>query len=245
MRQVPRFAVIGNGRMAKHMAYYFDALHVSYQSWARRTHTPSQLADILEQSTHVLLLISDNAIDSFIQECELSSPQYSSLIKIHFSGSLVSPFAYSAHPLQSFADELYSLSEYEAIPFVLDENSPDFKALLPGLKNPHYRIISSDRAYYHAMCVMANNFSTILWQKFFLEMTGRFNINQKDLLPFLNQSFRNLAKDPAAALTGPIPRNDTLTLQRNLAALKRDDFYPIYKAFFEKYFPEASDEIHS
>ena len=61
---------------------------------------------------------------------------------------------------------------------------------------------------------------------------------KEDLLPFLNQTFQNIAKNPSTALTGPIPRKDTLTLKRNLSALEGDDFHPIFKAFIEKYFPE-------
>lgn len=245
MRQVPRYALIGRGRMAKHMCHYFDGLGLLYQTWCRAEHSPEELSDILSQSTHVLLLISDNAIHDFIEQYQLNMPQYAHLIKIHFSGSLISPLAYSAHPLQTFAHECYSLSEYEALPFIIQEDGPSFEELLPGLRNPHYRISSSDKPYYHAMCMKANNFTTILWQKFFGEMAERFHIPQKDLLPFLKQTFQNIEKDPSTALTGPIPRKDTQTLKRNLLALEGDDFQPIFKAFIETYFPEIQNEIHS
>ncbi len=238
MRQVPRYAVIGNGRMAKHICHYFDELKLPYQNWNRANHSPKKLAEILALSTHVLLLISDGSIADFIQQHHLITPEYTHLKIIHFSGALSVPGVYSTHPLQTFAVEFYSLPEYEAIPFIMEESDETFEKLLPGLKNPHYAIKSTDKAYYHAMCVMANNFSTILWQKFFKEMSSRFYINEKDLLPFLNQSFRNLAKNPDTALTGPIPRKDSVTLKRNLSALEKDDFYFIFRAFVEKFFPE-------
>lgn len=243
MRQVPQYAVIGRGRMAMHVCHYFDELGLSYRRWNRAHNTSAELSKILENSTHALLLISDGAINDFILEHRLN--QYSHVQKIHFSGSLISPLAFSAHPLQTFADENYTLDEYEALPFIIEENGPSFEALLPGLKNPHYRISPSDKPYYHAICVMANNFTTILWQKFFREMTARFEIKEKDLLPILNQTFKNIAKNPKTALTGPIPRKDTATLNRNLSTLKNDDFHQIFKAFVENYFPEIQDEIHS
>lgn len=244
MRQVPRYAVIGNGRMAQHICHYFDALGLAYENWSRSQQHPSELSTILEKSTHILILITDSQIEPFITEY-LGDAQYASLIKIHFSGSLASQMAYSAHPLQTFSGEHYNLAEYEAVPFILEKNSPNFEILLPGLKNPHYRISANDKAYYHALCVMSGNFTTLLWQKFFQEMERRFQIPHENLIPYLHKITQNLSKNSKSALTGPIARKDKATLSRNLSAFYQDDFQPIFKAFVETFVPEMKDEIHS
>ncbi len=244
MRQVPFYAIIGNGRIARHMCRYFDALGLVYSSWARAHNDFSELDQLLCQATHALILIKDSAIDHFIAEHIHGKPDYSHIRLIHFSGSLTSKYAYSAHPLQTFAKQLYELDVYQKIPFMVDEHAPAFKELLPGLTNPHYRIATADKPYYHALCVMANNFTTLLWQKFYNEMQTKFNCKPKDMLPFLTQTFINLMNEPATSLTGPIARQDLTTLTKNLTALKDDRFHTIFKAFVETFTVETTDETH-
>ena len=234
MRQVPYYVVIGNGRMATHLCYYFDCLAIKYHRWYRSGYTPSQLDPILSKATHALVLITDGAIERFIQSHILT--KYPHLTVVHFSGCLVSTFAYSAHPLQTFQQEKnYALDEYRQIPFIIDKRAPSFSELLPGLDNPHYRIAKEEKTYYHAMCVLANNVSTLLWQKFYREMTARFDIRQKDLNPFLKRTFQNIQANPESALTGPIARQDVQTLSQDLNALQGDPFYSVFKATIDQF----------
>lgn len=230
MRQVPKYAIIGNGRMALHMQHYLNFLSLDYATWSRAHDSIESLHSLLSISTHALILISDAAIDPFIETHIIS--RYPSLTLSHFSGSLQSKYAYSAHPLQTFAHSLLPLDDYKKIPFIISEG-PEFIDVLPGFVNPHYKIKCADKAYYHALCVMANNFTILLWQKFFTEMHHCFGVPQQDLQPFLKQTFHNLKQDYENALTGPIARGDTETLQRDLKALENDRFYGIFKAFIE------------
>lgn len=234
MRQVPNYAIIGNGRMANHICHYFDYLSIRYQRWYRSAHNYSQLDSILSSATHVLVLISDGAIESFVQKHILK--KHSDLITIHFSGCLSTSVAFSSHPLQTFKqDEIYSLDEYQRIPFVIDKHAPDFSTLLPGLDNPHYRIAAEDKPYYHAMCVLANNVTTLLWQKFYREMSERFGVEQKDVEPYLQRTLANIQANPETALTGPIARKDLETLDKNLTALSGDPFHPIFEAVIKQF----------
>jgi len=229
----PHYVIIGNGRMASHIAHYFDDLSITYHQWYRSAHNNAQLDEMLIHATHVLLLISDKAIETFIQEHQLNKHQH--LMLIHFSGCLVSSYAYGAHPLQTFNQSMYASSEYPCIPFMIDEHAPDFSDLLPGLDNPHYRIPASDKAYYHAMCVLSNNVSTLLWQKFYQEMKTRFDVRHEDLHPFLQRTCQNIQSDPASALTGPIARKDRETLERDLKALQGDPFYSVLKNIIHQF----------
>jgi predicted short-subunit dehydrogenase-like oxidoreductase (DUF2520 family) len=247
MRQVPkelitRYVIIGNGRMAKHMRFYFDSLDISYQTWIRSQQSEEDLADILTDATHVLLLISDDTIDSFIEHCS-TLVQNTKFKWIHFSGCLNSKYAFGAHPLMTFSHHLYPAREYQKIPFTIEAGDWSFADLLPGLPNPHYVISKSQKAYYHALCVMANNFSTLLWQHFFTEMQTQFAFKKTDLLPFLQQTFSNIEENPETALTGPISRRDKIALAKDLAALKEDKHFAIFAAFVKAYLPEAEPYV--
>jgi predicted short-subunit dehydrogenase-like oxidoreductase (DUF2520 family) len=163
-------------------------------------------------------------------------------IKIHFSGSLVTRKAYGAHPLMTFGPELYTLEKYLAIPFVVDEKAPLFSDLLPGLHNPNVRLSEKQKAKYHALCVMAGNFSCILWQKLFTGLGQEFGIPPHTADMYLRQQTENLLTNYQGALTGPLARGDEATIARNIRALDGDPFKKIYEAFVEAY-PLAKEQM--
>lgn len=243
MRGIPHYLIIGNGRVARHFQHYFSQLKLSFDTWHR--HEPfEQLQKKLGQATHVLVLITDKSINSFIQE-NLKTHA----MRIHFSGSLVSELAYGAHPLMCFNEQFYSLEQYKQIPFIIDEDAPAFEELLPGLTNTHVRLKKSLKAKYHALCVMSGNFSCLLWQKLFSTFEKEFNLPHTIAHPYLQQQTQNILHNYQTALTGPLVRNDQETLAKNLAALENDPFQQIYQSFiscFDKLSPKIirSDEIY-
>lgn len=229
MQQVPHYAVIGNGRMATHMCFYLSALGLTYQQWHRQQGVQA-LITLLHQSTHVLVLITDQQIQPFIENYLLH--QSSALEIVHFSGALTIKGADSAHPLQSFVDKkAYSLEEYKAMPFILSNPNLTLNDILPGLPNAAYYVPPEQRPYYHAMCVLANNVSTILWHKFYAELQTRYGIESKHIRPFLQRTFQNIADSNGTALSGPIARHDHKTLQKNIEALEGDPLQGILKCF--------------
>ncbi|MBK2257646.1 2-dehydropantoate 2-reductase PanG [Francisella philomiragia] len=232
MQQVPRYVIVGNGNVAAHMCYYFECLKLDFRQWSRNE-SLDQLDKLLDNGTHVLVLIKDSEIQNFVDKYLTNKSKR--LIVIHFSGLLDIENAYSAHPLQSFPDKnLYSLDEYKSIAFVTCDRSIAFSELLPKLPNANFCIDKSQKAYYHAMCVLANNVSTLIWQKFYTEMQNRFGINQEYLTPFLETTFKNI-KHNHHALSGPIARGDSLTLQKDLNALIDDDFYDVFRAIVNQF----------
>lgn len=231
MKQVPTYAIIGNGRLARHFAYYFNLLKIPFLQWSRSTHSKSDLQNTASNASHILLLISDKAIEAFIND----HPFLNNKILIHFSGSLITPLAFGTHPLMTFSNELYDLKTYEAIPFIYEENAPSFSDLFPQLPNPHYPLSSSLKPLYHTLCVMSNNFTTLLWQKFYQELSQTLKLPIDAIHPILQQTFHNLLNDPHSALTGPLARNDKSTISSNLNTLKNDPFHNVYKAFLETY----------
>ncbi len=230
MRQVPRYLLIGNGRLARHLRVYFAEMQLPFQTW-QRGQDLLLLRAYLREASHVLLLISDQAIEPFIEAYLRESPA----ILIHCSGSLVSSKAFGVHPLMSFASTTYPLDFYKKIPFVIDEGGPAFAELLPGLPNPHAYLNAALKPKYHALCVLAANFSCMLWQKLLRDFKGGLGLPQDLAQPFLWRQMMNLLEAPEQALTGPLVRQDHLTIQNNLAALEGDAFQKIYQQFVEVY----------
>jgi hypothetical protein len=225
-RDAPSFGIVGDGRVARHFHHYLTQLGLSVRSWSRRAgSTPAP--DALAPCRTVLLLIPDGAIVPFVE----AWPGLAHARLVHFSGALVTSVAFGAHPLMTFGPDLYDLETYRAIPFVVDEGGPPFEDLLPGLPNPSFAIPAAARAYYHALCVMAGNFSTLLWQKLFRELETRFGIPASAAHPYLAAITANLLADAGRALTGPLSRGDAATIADNLRALEGDPFHAVYSAF--------------
>ena len=231
MRQVPHYLIIGNGRVAKHFKHYFSLLKIPFSSW-NKAETTLDLKNKLSHASHALVLISDDAINSFIEK---HFNENNNAIWIHFSGSLVSPIAIGAHPLMSFNSGFYILDHYKNIPFILDHDAPEFERILPGLPNPHAYLNKNLKAKYHALCVLSGNFSCLLWQKLFSDFKKEFHFPASIAHPYLLQQTQNLISDFNTALTGPLVRNDKHTIEKNLQALNGDFFQEIYKAFVDCY----------
>lgn len=235
MRQVPDtesppVGIVGDGRVAGHLRRYFQLLRQPVRTWARR-HATTDPDEALAGCGTILLLITDSAIAPFVS----AWPALTTHRLVHCSGALVTPVAEAAHPLMTFGEQHYDLDTYRRIPFIVDEGGTPFSRLLPGLPNPSFTIRPADRPYYHALCVMAGNFSALLWLKLFREFEGRLGIPASAAHPYLAQVTANLQHDPEGALTGPLVRGDVDTVRANMAALHGDRFQAVYAAFERAY----------
>jgi len=217
---------VGDGRVARHFCRYFHLLGRPFLAWSRRTSTVPP-PEALASCPTVLLLIRDEAIEPFVG----AWPALRDRRLVHCSGGLVTPVAEAAHPLMTFGPELYDLDTYRTIPFVLDSGGTPFPQLLPGLPNPFFTIPAAERPCYHALCVMAGNFSSLLWLKLFEEMQTRFAMPASAAHPYLLRTMQNLLADGRRALTGPFSRGDDRTIAANLQSLAGDPFQAVYLAF--------------
>lgn len=244
MRQVPetsaKYLVVGNGRLAKHLTHYLGLLKLPFSLYTRQSTKP--FSSYLTDCSHVLVLISDREIISFIKQHK----NYSSgeVTWIHCSGALTTPLAASAHPLSSFSDHLFDDEFYLRIPFVIEKGGKPFAEILPGFPNPHVAIDQQAKERYHAMCVLAGNFSTILWMEFGQYLTYDLRASKDFMLPYLQSVAMNLehAADP---LTGPLKRHDEETIQRNINALNDEALKALYRAFVDFYTQKHRHEKHS
>ena len=113
----------------------------------------------------------------------------------------------------SFSEKLYKLETYQELVFITEE-LVDFKQIFPSLKNQSHSIKKEDKAYYHALCVMSGNFTSILWAKLFSELETKLKIPKEAAFTYLNSIRDNLIHDYKNALTGPLIRKDLLGILR-------------------------------
>ena len=234
------YAILGGGRLARHFGHYFSLLSQRYTGWARDRSSPlnthadpdnrQRLLKTIAPASHVLLLVSDDAIASLVRQY----PFLHRKTLIQCAGALSLPGIAGAHPLMTFANELYSLAQYRRIPFMV-ESGYRFKELFPALPNPQHVICVEKKALYHALCVMAGNFPQILWQAISETFEAQLALNPDVLHPYLRQLTKNFCDTPDSALTGPLSRGDVDTVNRNLQALSGEELLTIYTSFVRFY----------
>ena len=220
------YGLVGHGRLAKHLSHYLKLLDLPYITWSRNSKI--DVDKTFKDCSHILLPITDSAIEPFIKAHQKF---LSDKVCVHFSGALFTPLAIGTHPLMTFTHKLYNEEVYRQIHFVIDSKHL-FKEILYGFPNSHSAILPSQKAKYHALCVMSGNFSSILWEIVFKEMKN-FGITKSHILPYLRQTFTNIAH-LENSLTGPLQRKDEQTISANLKALKEDlPLYEIYQSFIK------------
>lgn len=235
MGQVPShpfraYLLVGRGRVATHLRHYFELEAIPYFQWSRAD-SESSLAELTRQASHILLAISDSAIDPFYDRYTAT---FADKVCVHFSGAHYSPRVPSAHPLMTFGPETYSLEQYRQIPFVVEKDRAVFSTLLPHFPNPVFELNASKKSLYHALCVMSGNFTILLWEKVIAEF-AKLGLPREALLPYLNQICLNLSQSRESVLTGPLARGDQMTISKHLEVLGRDPYAEVYRAFLHAY----------
>jgi len=234
------YAIVGGGRLARHFSEYFRLLEIPHTRWTRDHRSAfssfaiadsrSRLQATIREADRVLLLVADSAIVPVLRQYPFLHEKQ----LIHCSGSLSVPGVAGAHPLMTFADQLYPLETYRRIPFVL-ETGCSFTSLFPDLPNPHFDLGAENKNRYHAMCVLAGNFSQLLWKGISDRFEQDLGLPAEILHPYLHQVAENFIASPNSAMTGPLTRGDAKTIERNLDALEGDPLQDLYTAFMRFY----------
>ncbi len=234
MRQVPmKYLIIGSGRVARHFEHYLGLLKIPVKTWSRRHSNQDILLNSLQDATHILLAVSDKAlaeVESMVLSQLAIASQQNSKVLVHFSGATKLSKSIAIHPLMSFGNDFFSLEDYQKIHFTVFDQKQSFETLLPGLQNPHSQVPESKQEYYHALCVLGGNFPILLWQKMNLEFQ-KIGLPQSASQIYLEKILENFIRHPESALTGPLVRNDKITIEKNLNSLKDDPMHGVYKAF--------------
>jgi hypothetical protein len=74
----------------------------------------------------------------------------------------------------------------------------------------------------------------MLWQKLMTNLE-QLNLPKSFSYAYLQQLTENLMNSSQTALTGPLVRNDQITIDKNLAALEEDPFKEVYESFVNCY----------
>ena len=229
------FALLGSGRVARHLQNYIQRLGLPLQTWSRngdlifnssRLEDPrARLDSVVSQCSHILFAVSDKAIATVARPFLGMGKTL-----VHFSGAAQIDGVYAAHPLMTFAPPLETLDWYKRIPFVIDQGV-DFHELLPGLPNSFVEIAPSLRPLYHALASLAGNSSYLLWQNVAVEFEKSLGLPRHLLAPFLHQVVENATRSSADSLTGPVARGDWETVAQHIHVLSQTSLATPYRDF--------------
>lgn len=225
--------LIGSGRLAHHLVYWFADLPCSVDPWQRGQPLPD-----FNEYERIMLAISDHALAEFIA-CHLKD--YKGTV-IHFSGTTEVENALGFHPLMSFTETLLAPEAYAEMSFVGTVSAETFRAALPEFKNSYFQITAKDRALYHALCVASGNFSQMLWHQVAKLFSERLNIGPEALAVFAEHSTAQALSSTFSKPSGPFSRHDLSTIQKNKEALNDTSLAPIYEAFQTLYQQEYPHE---
>ncbi len=222
------YLLVGSGRLATHLAYYFSHISIKFKTW-NRTESVSILHQYIADKPIVLLAISDDALDAFYQQ-HLADH---SLQVIHFSGAHHSERLISCHPLMTFGKNLYDLENYKKIPFGVTPIK-NLQEIFPQLTNPSFQIKPKDKALYHALCVLSAAGAQTLWVESEKILSG-MGVPKSAFNSYVQKITENYILYGSKALTGPWIRNDQNTISQNLLALssKSDSLRQVYEILKE------------
>lgn len=233
------YGFVGDGRLSRHWRHYFSHLGLPWKLWSRRLAraggAQGDAARVLAGCQVLLLAVRDDAIETVMQE--LAAAGLGGRSFVHFSGGRSIEGAFGAHPLMSFAQDLYEPAFYRDIP-VFVESAPGpadpvarFRELFPALPNPCFRLRTEDKAHYHALCSLAGGMTAVLWREFFHAMEARYGAPREALAAYPRRIVENVIRAPDSALTGPVVRGDTGTVRAHLSALGDAPLAAVYRAF--------------
>jgi predicted short-subunit dehydrogenase-like oxidoreductase (DUF2520 family) len=142
--------------------------------------------------------------------------------------------SFSLHPLQTVPDGETDLAGCPAAVAGSDPPTLDFATGLAGaLGMEPFPVSEADRAIYHAAASIASNFLVTL-EETAAGLLGEIAVEDPRavLAPLVRRSLQNWTEMGGAALTGPIARGDTATveLHRNALAERRPDLSDLYEA---------------
>lgn len=225
--------LVGSGRLALHLQHWNSLLPNPNKiiTW-NRSQTAEALQKSILEADLVWLAISDSSLVSFYEKYFLESP-----VKIvHFSGALYDSRISSAHPMMSFPYSLLPDTSYENIGFAI-QGADHLHELMPGFNNTSFQVSAADKPFYHALCVISGNFPQILWNEV-AKCLPDLKIPESMYHTYISQVLNNYLALKEQSLTGPLIRQDEITLQKNENALvHHPHLQNIYQAFTKEFRP--------
>jgi predicted short-subunit dehydrogenase-like oxidoreductase (DUF2520 family) len=231
---------------------YYSRSRVSAQEAAEFTQTRcyDQMEALIQESDAIFLTVPDGAITEVYRQ--VSQYEIRDKLICHCSGALSASDAfpgieqtgacgYSIHPLFPISSKYHAYRELSDAFFCLEGNEthlPQLQTLLEGLGCRVQIIPAEAKVRYHAGCAIASNLVCGLIQESIdLLTTCGFSseLALAALSPLMRSNMNHLAQvGPTAALTGPVERGDTATVQKHLACFDSQDERELYRLLSKK-----------
>lgn len=209
-----------------------------------------RMEDLIRESDAIVLTVPDGAISSVfeeIREFPLTGKQI-----CHCSGAMTvreafpglqetGAYGYSIHPLFPISSKYDAYRELPGAFFCLEGEGPqleEWKQMISSL-GPTVQIISGEsKVRYHAACAISSNLICALVQESLdlLESCGFTPEGaRKAITPLMRSNLDHIIETgPIAALTGPIERNDTTTVEKHLHCFPGEQDAALYRAVSKK-----------
>ncbi|HDP69726.1 MAG TPA: DUF2520 domain-containing protein [Actinobacteria bacterium] len=133
----------------------------------------------------------------------------------------------SAHPMQSFADVDLAIEQLSGTYFGVTADKkirPQVFKLVEDLGGISIMVKDEDKPLYHAAACAASNYLVAILrfaQEIYSSMDIPHDVGLKAMWPLIQGTLKNIEwKGTSQALTGPIARGDTGTIEKHLLALK-------------------------
>jgi predicted short-subunit dehydrogenase-like oxidoreductase (DUF2520 family) len=200
------------------------------------------LSDIHPTTRIILIAVPEENILEIAEEItKRSHIDFLNLVVFHTSGSLTSDallplrmqgaITFSLHPIQSFLKAstlVHQMARMNNVIYGFEGNIaalPLARQLVKDLCGKLVRIPKEEKILYHIACVFASNYSTALLgtvDKLVERIGGGIRFSHFE--PLVRTSIENAFKfTPKMALTGPIARGSSKTVENHLQELRKID----------------------
>lgn len=189
---------------------------------------------LVEETEILLITVTDQAIAEVAETLKKIDSTWNVKVIAHMSGAMPASimarrdltYYASVHPLQSFAVVEDAFEQMGKTIFSVEgdaEAKALFKSLLNHLGNEVILLTEAQKVDYHMAAVIASNYLVTLMD-FGISRLGEIGIDEaiglKALLPLIKGTLTNLETlGTEKALTGPIARGDSRTVEAHLTKL--------------------------
>ncbi|MCH4889012.1 DUF2520 domain-containing protein [Acidaminobacter sp. JC074] len=237
-----RVSFIGAGHVGKALAKYISN-HVDLVYFNSRSKSSAEkackyvnclygdLETLVNESDMIFITTSDNAISSVAKD--LTSFDVKGKTFVHTSGAMTSDelqelkalgaFTCSMHPLQTFSDTDKAVMDLKQAYFALEGDTDKLMDLVSKTCNPYFILSKEQKNKYHlSACIFSNYLVTLM--NYGSRILSSIGIEEEDGLkamkPLIEATLSNIhLKGTEKALTGPIQRADTKTLEKHMTEL--------------------------
>lgn len=243
-----KIGFVGAGKVGTVFGWYLKSKGFDVIGYSSRTQESAEKAalvtgtriyrlyDIVKQSDILFITTPDAAIDEVDELIGKETGFKEGQTVVHMSGALKSSIMtkakgqganiFSLHPMQSFADFEKSKDEIKNTFFTYEGEGEDrdLLTLLKSMENPFTKIEPEHKYLYHAAACISSNYLVTLVSMAF-EVFNSIGFDEREsikvLLPLMKGTLKNIENlGVEKALTGPLVRGDSKTIETHLGKLK-------------------------